>query len=221
MLHKQLAVFDLDGTLLDTLQDLTNAANYALVKHGFAARTSDEIRRFVGNGIRKLVDHTLPTDCTTEQSESVYNDFLLYYRAHAADLTHPYDGIHALLNRLKASGMRLAVVSNKADTAVKALCEQYFNGLLDVCIGECPGIAKKPAPDMVFAVMQQLGINQAHVVFIGDSEVDVETARQAKIDLIAVSWGFRSEATLRASGATLIASTTEELNDLLMSSIIR
>lgn len=218
MEHKRLAVFDLDGTLLDTLQDLTNAVNAALNRYGFPQRTSEEVRRFVGNGIRKLIERALPPDCPSEASESVYRACLEHYHAHATDLTRPYDGIPALLNQLKASGWRVAVVSNKTDDAVQALCNRYFEGLLDLCIGERPGIAKKPAPDSVLAILQQLNIDRADAVLIGDSEVDVETARHAAVDLIAVTWGFRSESLLRASGAVHIVSSVSELRQLLLPS---
>lgn len=216
MEQKRLVIFDLDGTLLDTLQDLTDATNYALSQHGFPSRTQTEVRQFVGNGIHRLIERAVPDGVSHDAVELVYADFLPYYRAHATDQTQPYRGMIELLKHLKASGMLIAVASNKADAAVQLLCRQYFGHLLDLCVGERAGIAKKPAPDAIQAILQQLDVDRTQVILVGDSEVDVATAQNAEVDLIAVSWGFRSVEELSAAGAQQIASTSEELDRLLL-----
>lgn len=186
-----LAIFDLDGTLLDTLDDLTDSLNYSLLKHNFPARTRDETRRFVGNGIRKLIERAIPKYASTEDTEKVFQTFCDYYKQHCFDKTAPYNGITELLTSLKENGVLTAVVSNKADFAVQELCERYFHGLIDYAAGERKGIAKKPAPDSVFSAMAAFGVKPENSIYIGDSEVDVETAKNAGIDCIIVTWGFR------------------------------
>lgn len=207
----QLAIFDLDGTLLDTLEDLADSTNYVMRSFGYPERTLAEVRRFVGNGIRKLLERSAPNGTPSEEIDRMFEQFKEYYGAHCADKTKPYDGIMELLASLKKKGVRLAVVSNKADYAVKALCEQYFCGCFDKAVGERTGIARKPAPDTVNEVLKNLKIDKSNAVYIGDSEVDVQTAKNAELDCIAVDWGFRDKKVLKEAGAETIVSTPAEL----------
>ena len=165
-------IFDLDGTLLDTLQDLAAATNYTLKKNGFPERTTDEVRMFVGNGIRKLIERAVPAGTSVAMQERVYADFNVYYKAHCADTTCTYPGVLQLLEEARALGCQTAIVSNKADYGVQELAKQYFPGLLDAAIGEQAGIAKKPAPDMLVAIMEKLGADKESTIYIGDSDTD-------------------------------------------------
>lgn len=212
----KLAVFDMDGTILDTLEDLKDSLNVILTKHGYSTRTLEEVRGFVGNGILKLIERAVPEECNEEQIKMVYNDFIPYYREHSADKTRPYEGIVSLLLELKKSGMKLAVVSNKADVAVQDLCVQYFDGLFDVAAGEQEGMAKKPAPDMVELVLSTLQVSKEDAVYIGDSEVDVATAKNSGLHLCAVEWGFRDKHVLKEYGAEHIFADTESLQKYLL-----
>ncbi|MBP3579458.1 MAG: HAD-IIIA family hydrolase [Lachnospiraceae bacterium] len=207
----QLAIFDLDGTLLNTLEDLADSTNYIMRQFGYPERTLAEVRNFVGNGIRKLLERSAPKGTSPEEIDRMFEQFKEYYGAHCADKTKPYDGVMELLASLKKKGVRLAVVSNKADYAVKALCEQYFQGYFDEAVGERIGIARKPAPDTVQEVLKNLQIEKAQAVYIGDSEVDVQTAKNAEMDCIAVDWGFRDKEVLEEAGAERIVSTPAEL----------
>lgn len=207
----ELAIFDLDGTVLDTLDDLTDSINYALKCSGFPKRTKDEVRSFVGNGIKRLCEAAVPNGATAEDVDQVFSDFNEHYAVHCHDKTRPYDGICDMIRRLREEGLRTAVVSNKADYAVQKLVSRYFPDSFDAVTGERSGIEKKPAPDLVDAVIDKIGIPKERTVYIGDSEVDVATARNAGIDLIAVDWGFRSFFCLKKAGAGKIVSTIEEL----------
>lgn len=207
----QLAIFDLDGTLLDTLADLRQGINYALGTQGFAPRTLAEVRAFVGNGIRKLVDRAVPAGTSDAQKDAVFEAFNPYYAVHCADFTKPYDGILALLRQLKEDGVVCAVVSNKPDYAVQTLAQQYFPGLLAASAGAKDGVRKKPYPDSVLSIIRQLHAEELRAVYIGDSEVDVETARNAGLPCIGVSWGFRDRDVLEAAGAGCICDTTDAL----------
>ena len=207
----QLAIFDLDGTLLDTLADLRQGLNYALSTQGFAPRTLPEVRAFVGNGIRKLVERAVPAGTSEAQMDAVYEAFNPYYARHCADLTAPYDGILPLLQKLQAQGVVCALVSNKPDYAVQTLAAQYFPGLLAASAGAKDGVRKKPAPDSVFAVIHQLGAEGLRAVYIGDSEVDLQTAQNAALPCISVSWGFRDRSVLEQAGAACICDTVDAL----------
>lgn len=211
----ELVIFDMDGTILDTLEDLKESLNAALAANGFPGRTTEETRRFVGNGIAKLMERAVPAGTSPEATARVLEDFKVHYAAHCADHTHPYAGVLELLARLRADGILTAVVSNKADFAVQILARDYFPGLFDCVLGEKEGIAKKPAPDMVNAVLNTLGVAPAGARYVGDSEVDVETARNSGLAGVFVTWGFRSVETLRAAGAAVLAGTPEELYEKL------
>jgi phosphoglycolate phosphatase len=212
----QLAIFDMDGTILDTLQDLTNSLNFALAKSGYPRHDLEAVRGFVGNGIRKLIERGVPAGTKTAQIDTVHRDFTTHYQAHCADTTKPYDGILALLQTLRQAGCKTAVVSNKADYAVQALCKQYFDGLFDAAVGERENVLKKPAPDSVNAVLEQLHITRQNAVYIGDSDVDVQTAKNAGMDGIFVTWGFRSTDFLLQNGAETLVSQPEEIRSLIL-----
>ena len=203
-------IFDLDGTLLDTLQDLHSSVNAALAQYGLPSRSIDEVRCFIGNGIAKLVQRAIGTE-NQAYFDGVLSAFKAHYGAHCKDKTSPYEGVLEVWKTLKAAGVKTAVVSNKPDALVKALCEKYFDGLIDVAIGEneAGGERKKPAPDGLKRVLQTLGNGTS--VYIGDSDVDVQTAKNTGIDCISVSWGFRERAFLLERGATKIVDKAEEI----------
>ena len=212
----RLAVFDLDGTVLDTLEDLKNAANHGLSAWGYPERTLDEVRRFVGNGIRKLIERAVPPGTGEAEINKVHESFTEFYKVHCADNTRLYSGIPELLKNLHEAGCLTAVVSNKADYGVKALCSDYFPGLFSIAVGEREGVRKKPAPDSVNAVLKELGVNADEAVYIGDSDVDVMTAANAHLELIAVDWGFRSRECLVNAGAAKIVSSPEDIGKIIL-----
>ncbi len=213
MEHKNTVIFDLDGTLLDTLKDLTASVNHVMALHHFPTYTADQVRRMVGNGIYVLMERAIPGGRKQPDFDKCVAEFQEHYKLHMQDQTGPFPGVLPLLERLSGEGFHLAVVSNKFDAAVKALCHQYFGSLLPVAIGEheAAGIAKKPAPDTVLAAMEQLGVTPASCVYVGDSDVDIETARNSGIPCISVTWGFRSREFLKAHGASVFAENTAEL----------
>lgn len=207
----ELVIFDMDGTILDTLDDLAGSLNYALTQSGMPTRTRTEVCNFVGNGIRKLIERGVPDRCTEEQINHVHAVFTEHYKKHCADHTQPYRGILELIQTLRAAGVKTAVVSNKADYGVQELCEQYFDGMFDVAVGERPNVRKKPAPDSVNEVLRQLGVDRTHALYVGDSDVDIETAKQAEMDCVSVLWGFRDREFLLAHGAKDMISQPQEL----------
>ncbi|WP_186564877.1 HAD family hydrolase [Lawsonibacter celer] len=209
------AIFDLDGTLLNTLQDLADSTNYALSLHGLPRRTLEEVRCFVGNGVAQLISRAVPEDTPPELEARCLADFRAHYLLNMENKTAPYPGVLALLDALEAHGIRRAVVSNKFDSAVKGLCQTYFADRIPVAIGESQGVARKPAPDTVFRALEELGVPGGRAVYIGDSDVDIATAQNAGVPCISVSWGFRSRAFLLEHGASAIAATPEELFTLL------
>ena len=205
----QTYIFDLDGTLLDTLEDLADAVNVTLEYFNRPKRSIEEVKAFVGKGIVKLLDRSFGE----KVESSVVEYFKKYYGAHCEDKTKPYDGVLDLLQELKAKGCQLAIVSNKADFAVKQLSKKYFGEYIDVAIGENEegGVKKKPAPDSVFLAMKELNAFPESTVYIGDSDVDIQTAKNAGLDCICVAWGFRDEEFLKANGAERIIYTCKEL----------
>lgn len=212
----KLAMFDLDGTVLDTLEDLTDATNAALTMHGYPGHSIDAVRSFVGNGIGNLIRRALPKGTDELIIDTVLGDFKKYYAEHCADKTRPYDGVLDMLHTLREAGVRTAVISNKADFAVKVLAEQYFQGLFDVALGEREGVPRKPDPQGVLEVMNGLGFAPGDSVYIGDSDVDVLTAKNAGVDGIFVTWGFRSADCLREAGATEILNSVPQLAKRLL-----
>ena len=210
-----IAIFDLDGTILNTLEDLADSTNYALKTCGYPERTMDEVRQFVGNGIRKLMERAVPEGTPVEEIDRVHETFTAHYKVHCADKTRPYDGIVELLQNLKKDGGKLAVVSNKADYGVQELCKQYFDGVFDFAVGEREGIRKKPAPDSVNEVLKTLGCSRDRAVYIGDSDVDIQTAANAQMDHIIVEWGFRDVPFLIAKGAKVLVEKPEEILEIV------
>lgn len=206
-------IFDLDGTLLDTLDDLASAVNYALRTYGMPEHSRDAIRRFVGNGVRMLMIRAVPDGEQNPKFEEVFENFRKYYMQHSLDTTRPYDGISEMLAALRQRGCRLAVVSNKFDTATKELCKYFFPNTIEVAVGEheAEGIRKKPAPDTVIEALSQLGVSSKNAVYVGDSDVDLETARNAALPCISVLWGFRDRGFLLAHGATTFITSPKEL----------
>lgn len=208
-------VFDLDGTLLDTLGDLRDSVNFALEKNNLPKRTTEEICSFVGNGIRLLIERSVPENTPIEITDKCFFDFKEYYKDHSAILTKPYDGIIDLLTTLREKNVKIAVVSNKADFAVKTLMEDYFKGLYDCAYGERAGVERKPAPDGVFGAISEMGADLENTVYIGDSEVDVETSKNAKLPCISVTWGFRDKEVLESLNPEYIVDRPSDILNII------
>ena len=208
---KKLIIFDMDGTILDTLEDLKNSLNFALEQNELPVRSLDEVRRFVGNGIGKLLDRGVPEGCSPDLRLRVEEAFYPHYAVHCNDNTRPYVGVTDLIGALRNKGYLTAVVSNKADFAVQELCKIWFDGLFDLSVGEREGLRRKPAPDSVWEVCRLLNVSVEEAVYIGDSEVDFQTAQNAGMDVISVDWGFRDAEFLRSVGAVRILSTPEQV----------
>ena len=208
---KNAAIFDMDGTILNTLDDLMDSTNFALKNNGLKERSLEEIRFFVGNGIQKLIERAVPQGTSKEVFEKVFADFKSHYKIHCADKTSYYDGIPSVIQTLRKMGVKTAGVSNKADFAGQELVEVYFKGLFDVALGEKTGVSKKPSPDMVNAALSVLGVEKEAAFYIGDSDVDFETAKNSSLDFIGVSWGFRGRKFLENLGAKNIIDSPEEL----------
>lgn len=207
-------IFDLDGTLLDTLGDLAASTNYALRTHGMPEHSIDDIRRFVGNGVRKLMERAVPQGEQNPLFDQALTTFRVHYTKHSIDTTKPYPGIIQLLTTLKEEGKMVAVVSNKFDAATKALCNHYFHSLVDVAIGESERVRKKPAPDTVEEALRVLGVTKEKAVYVGDSDVDILTASNSGIPCISVTWGFRDRDFLIANGAVCLVEKPEEILNL-------
>lgn len=208
-------IWDLDGTLMDTLQDLYLSVNHALSQYNMPQRTYEEVRQFVGNGVRRLMILSVPDGEENPLFEEVFASFKSYYVLHCQDNTGLYPGIRETLECLKTAGYRMAIVSNKLQAGVDELYEAYFKELVEVAIGERPNVKRKPQPDMVHLAMRHLGVTANEVVYIGDSEVDVATARNTGIPCISVLWGFRDRKTLVQHGATLFVNKPQELVEML------
>ncbi|MDO4187421.1 MAG: HAD family hydrolase [Lachnospiraceae bacterium] len=204
-------IFDMDGTILDTIEDLTVTTNYAMEKMGYPKHTIEEVKWFVGNGIMMLIKRAVPEGTSEEDIKRTHTFFMEHYKDHCNDKTGPYEGIIELLNKLKAADKKLAVVSNKADGPVKVLAQEIFPGLFDVAIGERPGINKKPARDMVDEAIKQLGADRDKTVYIGDTNVDFETAKNSELDCILVSWGFRGREFIEQYDAEYYVDRPEEI----------
>jgi len=209
-------IWDLDGTLLNTLDDLAASTNAALEQNGLPQRTTDEVRQFVGNGVRRLIESAVPEAGEKHPKfQQVLDSFVAHYGAHSRDNTRPYDGIMEALERLAQLGAMHAIVSNKIDFAVKALSQDYFPGRMKSAVGDDPSRRKKPAPDSVLEAMRQMGVSAEECVYVGDSDVDVITARNAGIPCVAVTWGFRDEQCLLDAGAEHIAHTPSQLVEII------
>ena len=204
-------IFDLDGTILDTLEDLANAVNYALEQMNYPVHTLDEIRSYIGNGILMLIRRSVPKGTNEEDYRKTLAIFKKYYLAHIADCTKPYEGIIDVLDELKNKGCKLAVVSNKSDDAAKAVVEKFFGSRFDMVVGKMDCFPAKPEPDSVLYVMEKLSLKKTETVYIGDSEVDVQTAHNAGLPCIGVTWGNRDREELISNGAERIADSPSEI----------
>jgi phosphoglycolate phosphatase len=213
----QAFIFDLDGTLLDTLGDLAASVNYALQTCGMPQHSIDDVRRFVGNGVRLLMERAVPDGAANPRFEEAFSTFRQHYMQHSLDTTRPYDGIMEMLEVLRQRGYRTAVVSNKFYAATQELCQHFFADSIEVAIGEheAEGIRKKPAPDTVNEALRQLGVSREQAVYVGDSDVDIATAVASGMPCISVLWGFRDREFLIAHGATQFISHPSELLTIL------
>ena len=222
------AVFDLDGTILDTIEDLACAVNHALREHGLPEQPLAHTRASVGNGIRLLIEKSVPAGTPADLADAVFDDFRSYYAAHSRERTRPYPGVAEAVAELTAAGVACGVVSNKVDDVVRDLAAAYYPGAFRAVVGERPGIPRKPAPDSTFAVLEELGVPAAsntagtpHAVYIGDSEVDIATAAAAGLPCISVTWGFRGRDALLAAGATTLVDSPDELAACVLSILRR
>lgn len=208
-------LYDMDGTVLDTLADLTDAVNVSLRRFGLPEQPAMHVRDVLGNGARRLIMGCLPENTDERTADAVLEFYKPYYDAHCREKTAPYPGITELMQRLRDAGVKQAVVSNKPDGAVKELAELFFGGLIESAVGESETVRLKPCPDAVLAAAKLMGVSKDECVYVGDSEVDIETARRAGMDCISVAWGFRDEDMLRAEGAACIVHSAEELFEAL------
>ncbi len=211
----RLAIFDMDGTILDTLEDLTDSINYSLRECGFPERTLKEIRSFVGNGNLNSIRRSLPEGADEQTVKKAYGIFTGRYKDHCNDKTKPYPGVCGVISELRSKGVLTAVISNKDDYAVRTLVKAFFEGLFDFALGARPELKNKPAPDPVYAVLEKLGVEKKDAVYIGDSEVDLQTAQNSGLDCISVLWGFRDRDLLEERGAKTFAAAPSELPELV------
>ena len=212
----KLVIFDMDGTIFNTIDDLTIATNYALRKNGLREVTVEEEYYFVGNGLFTTAKRATPEGTDEETVKAVYEDMFVFYKEHNEDNTRPYDGIVEVIKKLKAKGIKTAVVSNKADIGVQKLAEKYFTDCFDCAMGETKGFALKPERDMVDEILNRMNVKTEDAVYIGDSNVDMETAVNSEMDFIGVSWGFRGRKKLEEYGAKTIADKPEDLIKILL-----
>lgn len=208
-------IFDMDGTVLNTLDDLATSVNYVLTRYGMPVHCTEDYRRYFGNGIRYALECAVPKGTEETTIDQMLPVFKEHYNAHCLDKTRPYDGIPELMKALRDRGFKLAIVSNKIDSAVKELNAKFFSAYVDVTIGEREGIRRKPAPDTVVQALEELKSSKHEAVYIGDSEVDLQTAANAGLPCISVLWGFREKDFLTEQGATVFANTPQEIYDLL------
>lgn len=209
-------LFDMDGTVLDTLGDLAAAVNHTLCEFSMPERSIAEVAAALGNGAAYLIAHTVPDGTPKELTDKVLAAYAPYYDAHCDILTGPYDGIVPLMQKLRGKGVKLAVISNKQDTAVKPLAEKYFPGLLEIAVGESAEVRRKPNPDAVLAALRHIGVERGDAIYVGDTEVDLQTARNAGMECASVDWGFRTREQLVEIGAEHIFDTVQELEEYLL-----
>ncbi len=214
---KKIIIFDLDGTLLNTLDDLADSTNIVMKAFGYPQHSKEDIRNFVGNGVAKLIERAIPNGKENKNYNKCLDMFKEIYPKNMYNKTAPYQGITDLLKNLKEKGLIIAVVSNKFDLAVKELCEKYFPNLIDFCAGENEkeGIRKKPAPDTVLKVLEQYNLKNNDAIYVGDSEVDIQTAQNSNMPCISVCWGFKDREFLTNNGAEIIINTPTEITDIL------
>ncbi len=212
----QAVLFDMDGTVLDTLDDLCDSINHSLAEFSLLPVSREHVRQCLGNGAAFLVSHSIPAGSSPELEANVLAFYKPWYDAHCLIKTAPYEGILPMMQSLKDHGLRLAIISNKPNRAVQELSDAFFPGLLELSVGESPSVRRKPAPDTVLTAASQIGLSVDQCVYVGDSEVDLQTARNAGMDCISVTWGFRDEAQLIEAGASVLVRTPEELESLLL-----
>ena len=204
-------IFDLDGTLTDTLGDLANSVNFAMREFGFPERTIEEVKSFVGNGVRRLIYSSVPENTDEKTAEECLSVFKEYYKNNSLVETKPYDGIILMLENLKKQGIKTAVVTNKMQEAAVDIVRIFFGNLIDITLGQIDGVSQKPQPDGIYHVLERLGVSKEKSVYVGDSEVDCVTAKNAEIPCIGVTWGFRDKSVLVENGADFIADTPEDI----------
>lgn len=215
MIYADTLIFDLDGTLLDTLCDLCNSTNYALKECNFPERNINEIKSFIGNGVEILIRKAVPKDTSEDKIQECLSLFKIHYLHNSKNFTKPFDGIVKMLENLRKKGFKIAVISNKFDNAVKKLCNEYFYGLVDIAVGESIETPKKPSPEGIFKILKILNADKNKSIMIGDSEVDIQTAKNAGIYSIGVLWGYRNEETLTSAGADELIDSPERLEFIL------
>jgi len=213
----QYIIFDLDGTLLNTIDDLADAGNWVCRNHGWPTHTVDEYKYFVGNGMTKLTTRFMPEELRApEKIQETLNEFMPYYNAHKADKTAPYPGMTELLGRLKAAGISMAVLTNKAHELSGPVVEHYYPGLISMVQGALTGVPTKPDPTLLHKLMERMGADPERTLFVGDSNVDIQTAKNGGLTSCGVLWGFRTRAELETEGANYLAQTPEELEHLIL-----
>ena len=218
-LTNKTVIFDLDGTLLYTLEDLKDSVNFALSKFNYPQKNLEEIKNFVGNGVKVLMELSIPQGKNNENFDECLAIFKTHYAQNMYNKTKPYDGIIEMLENLQNLGFKTAVVSNKFDLATKELCKKYFAEKIELAIGESKNIRKKPAPDSVFKVMEILNSNKNSTYFVGDSEVDIQTAQNANLKCISVTWGYKNEEFLLKNGAKFLANSPQEILKIITSQL--
>ncbi len=207
------AIFDLDGTLMDTLDDLQDSVNYMLAQFSYPLRSYQEIRAFVGNGIRRLIEQAVPSGLSEQEVDNCVDVFMAHYDKNMENKTAPYDGVLDVLKTLRENGIRTAVCSNKFDEGTKTLCKKWFGDMIEVAIGESKTVTKKPAPDSVFEAIKQLSVEKDTAVYIGDSDVDANTAKNSGLPFLGVSWGFRDRELLEELGAIKVIDNPNQILD--------
>ena len=212
-------IFDMDGTLLNTLDDIADGVNYILEQYGYPRKAPEEVRRALGNGAGRLMEGVLPGGRENPRFDQILEEYCRYYQAHCQMKTRAYDGISETLEKLKAEGVSMGIVSNKGDGAVKELARQYFSDCIRTAVGEKPGIRRKPWPDSVLEALRLLGGERASALYVGDSEVDYETAKNAGIDCALVSWGFRSRELLEGFSPNYLIDRPQELLSAVLGEI--
>lgn len=209
-------LFDMDGTVLDTLGDLTNAVNHVLALYGMPQREKRDVAGFLGNGAAHLLAKSVPAGTSEETLAEMLRVYQPWYDSHCAILTAPYPGVLPMMEALRKAGVKQAVISNKQDSAVRQLAEQHFPGLLEVAVGESATVRRKPNPDAVLAALREMHVAREDAVYVGDTEVDLRTAENAGLACAAVGWGFRTEEQLRTAGAGHVFHTADELLNWLL-----
>ena len=208
-------LFDLDGTLMNTLEDLTDSTNYVLENNNCSKRNIKEIRSFVGNGIKKLMERALPCDCSEELINKCFEEMIIYYKEHSTIKTKPYEGVISLIEELHKKGFKIGVITNKAQNSADIIVNNFFGTNVDITIGDSKNFPLKPAPNGIFKAMNFLNVTKEETVYIGDSEVDIATARNSDLEVISVLWGFRDEDFLKENGGNIFAKNVEELKNII------